>query len=448
MRWLRTRPTPLLATMLAIGVLSALSCIDDVAGGVEGGNTDVVAFAGVVLDSAGTPAHNVRIEVLPAGYRQSSPGAVKATTGFTDEHGTYRITLPDTGRYGVTLYHADSVGAFFTDTFTTYGEQDTLYRTTVRRFGALAARLTSDSITTFAGRLYAHGTGISGEINIDGSFLISLPPGELTVAVVIDSAATITLIDKEIGPGELSDIGTLHLEDYCGDLSCDSLVIRAILDSNGLDTVPVIDSMYELSGGRIRKLRLRDLGLSVIPADLSRLPELTTCDFTGNNLTTLPASLGRMKNLRWIFIGENRFDTLPECIWEVTELSRLVVSRNALTTISSRIGQMQRLWMLGAWENQLTSIPAEIGQCRRLYQLSLRANALVTIPASVAYLPDLGRLTLAHNRIDSLPPDITRLDSLDDFSIGYNRLCTVPAGPLRDWLDANDSTWEQSQECF
>jgi Leucine-rich repeat (LRR) protein len=89
----------------------------------------------------------------------------------------------------------------------------------------------------------------------------------------------------------------------------DSLVVRAILDSNGLTGVPV-DAC--VSGGadcrpgspcvpRIVELKLRGRGLRTIPASIGRLNALFSLSLDDNNLTSLRSLSIRMaQNLVFI----------------------------------------------------------------------------------------------------------------------------------------------------
>ena len=78
----------------------------------------------------------------------------------------------------------------------------------------------------------------------------------------------------------------------------DSLAVRALLDTNGLDSISV-DSVADSSRGRITTLRLAaggsrqniPLPLTVLPASLAGLDQLDTLDLSHNEISELPAAV-------------------------------------------------------------------------------------------------------------------------------------------------------------
>ena len=56
----------------------------------------------------------------------------------------------------------------------------------------------------------------------------------------------------------------------CEDYTCDSAVVRAILDSNGLFDIPV-DSVTVFNNGRITKLFFSEKSITTLPPEIANL---------------------------------------------------------------------------------------------------------------------------------------------------------------------------------
>ena len=70
----------------------------------------------------------------------------------------------------------------------------------------------------------------------------------------------------------------------------DTLAVRAILDSNGLDTIPV-KSVSDSSGGRIVKLDFFKKNVTNIPSEIGNLTALKDLSFYSNSLKSVPSDL-------------------------------------------------------------------------------------------------------------------------------------------------------------
>lgn len=75
-----------------------------------------------------------------------------------------------------------------------------------------------------------------------------------------------------------------------GDFHSDSLAVRTILDSNGLDTIP-LEKVSRVQSNRITVLRLNKLHLKTLPSIIGQLTALDTLHFEDNLLETLPKTI-------------------------------------------------------------------------------------------------------------------------------------------------------------
>lgn len=203
----------------------------------------------------------------------------------------------------------------------------------------------------------------------------------------------------------------------CIDYKCDSLVVRHLLDINGMPDVPV-GSFSTESNGRIVSLRL-----SYNPAAAVSLPK---------QLTMLPPEIGKLTALISLAISGNLLDSLP---WQ--------------------IGRCSALTGLYAANNRLVSLPDSIISCSLLKSLALDNNRLESLPFSIERMRSLAFLSLANNRLSTLPITIEKLDSLQCFYIEGNSICALPDN-IAAWLKAiptnnncsrYEPVWPESQRC-
>jgi len=117
----------------------------------------------------------------------------------------------------------------------------------------------------------------------------------------------------------------------CLDFTCDSIVVQAILDINGLNTFTV-DNVTDIRSpnnfnGRVNYLSLSRLGITILPSFVAKL-SLGGLYIGNNKLETLPASIGKMR-IGFFYFRDNQITYLPD---EITEFkpNYIGVSRNRI----------------------------------------------------------------------------------------------------------------------
>jgi hypothetical protein len=184
----------------------------------------------------------------------------------------------------------------------------------------------------------------------------------------------------------------------CADYTCDSLAVRAILDANGLDAVPVGD-VVDLEGGRVHLLLLNSMGIDTLPPEVGCLVTLAGIDLDGNRLTSLPPEIGSLSLLEVLEVGDN----------------------------------------------YLTTLPVEIGNLVAMEYLDFARNDLASVPAEIGNLTNISWLELQGNNLDSLPHTIIALSHLMVF-VCDNRLLNV-TDTVAAWLDANATGGTPWRDC-
>jgi small GTP-binding protein len=188
----------------------------------------------------------------------------------------------------------------------------------------------------------------------------------------------------------------------------------------------LIEVIWEAKGKRSATLDLRKKGLTELPPDLFRLPELLVLDLSGNRLTILPPEISRLNKLQKLNLSSNQFVELPPELFELTDLQMLGLGSLGLSVLPSAIGKLTDLPLLYLHQNKLSALPPEIGQLTELRELVLWGNQLVTLPSEINQLENLQHLCLGDNALASLPPEIGQLTKLRKLCLSDNALASLP----------------------
>ncbi len=255
---------------------------------------------------------------------------------------------------------------------------------------------------------------------------------------------------------------------YSQDYAHDSLAVRAILDSNGLDAVTV-ESVVDSIDGRIWRLNLNAKDLTSLPSEIGILTNLKYLELRTNKLTSLPSEIGTLTNLTSLELRSNSLAGIPPEIGNLTTLTRLYLAFNDLTSLPPEIGNLTDLRVLYLFFNDLTSLPPEIGNLTKLAELDLEGNALTSLPAEIGNCTSLSFLSCIDNQLTALPSEIGNFTSLITLCLSFNNLAGLPdsivhitptgildlgynkldTGNLSDtviaWLDEYDPDWRGTQ---
>ena len=162
-----------------------------IAGGTEIGNPKVV---GCIVDSAGAPAGEIEVFLVPADFNPLKDGIVYQTR--TNAAGEYELANLDMGRYSL---NAHSAGGALRTPYTEFFLEDDkgpAPRTdTLFRAGIVVAVVSDSDLAPLA--LYAPGTNVYGYGQPPCSVTLALPPG--IVVILPYDTATGSIVEN--GPG-------------------------------------------------------------------------------------------------------------------------------------------------------------------------------------------------------------------------------------------------------
>ena len=240
----------------------------------------------------------------------------------------------------------------------------------------------------------------------------------------------------------------------------DSLVVRSILDSIGLNSISVNDvAVISVNSGRISFLYLDNKNINKLPGIIGDLTKLVRLDLYDNNLQKLPYEIGNLNSLRTLNIRNNKLLNLPIQIGGMTSLKKLYLSHNLLDSLPREIGNLDSLSELDVSSNNLITLPREIGNLDNLWFLHLGLNDIELLPNEIGQLTYLGKLYLNDNQLKELPIEITNIRDFDfvqtgemshegyyELSLARNYICDV-ADTLKNWLDEFEEDWWETQSC-
>jgi Leucine-rich repeat (LRR) protein len=309
------------------------------------------------------------------------------------------------------------------------------------------------------------------EINLGMNNLTGVPSGLKRFPMLKTIILTGNCICPGAGPVWYDSMGLSWREmQYCGampEYQQDSMAVRAILDSNGMQNTKVRLVTYARNG-RIRRLDWSQMGLKVIPGEIGRLTALEQINLSLNKIVLVSPEIGNLLNLREVNISENQLTSFPNEVDKLDKLSNLNLQGNKLTGIPDSIIGCDSLNILLLAGNNILLLPDSVSKLK-LHFLSLGANALqifpsqlcnmtsleylsvsgcglTSIPQEISKLSNLKSLWLSGNNLSTLPDSIINCNKISELDVKYNHICTVSPS-VDQWLTALQPDWKAGQSC-
>jgi len=154
----------------------------------------------------------------------------------------------------------------------------------------------------------------------------------------------------------------------------------------------------------VTDLVLQRKGLTVFPAEILEMPNLSYLYLNGNQLSALPDELGRLTKLKHLFAAENKLAYLPPQLGELKALEELDLSFNQLSELPDEIGELSKLKFLKVNDNNLTALPQTIMKLQNLVELDVSNNAgLLKLPQAINLLGNLETLIVDETTVFPIP---------------------------------------------
>src|SRR5690606_11463691 len=186
------------------------------------------------------------------------------------------------------------------------------------------------------------------------------------------------------------------------------------------------DGVITNGEGNVIELNLTGKNISILPAKMGQLAQLSLLNLLNNNLSSIPAEMGKLSNLTYLNLGSNNLSSLPVEIWQLNQLKDLTIYNNDFSTIPAEIIQLKNLLTLSLSNNPIPSLPDELWQLTQLESLSLSTTSLTSVPDELSQLVNLTYLSLDNNNLSSVPiEEIGQLSKLTYLNLGHCELTHI-----------------------
>jgi len=351
---------------LVLSISALMQCTSSVAGGAS--DTEVSAtLTGTVLDPAGNIIPGALVRLRPKEYLPGTKSeyafadTVTVFDGTVNEKGIFTVDNVSDGAYVLEIISGDTVGAIIP----LHLDSSVSVTAVLQPFGTVTGNIDMYNHPGIYDKatLEFYGTEHKGAPDSLGRFALSLPYGDFRMRLSADTAIFDEAVFQfRMQPAQITAIGTLRMSAPglpCNSYSCDSLVLRTLLDSAGHRDVPV-EQVSSMAFNRIFRLNLRGLPMPVPLAPLAQLNGLTFIDI-GNT--------GSKDSCRFVMT-----------MWGLEELH---IDSNNITGLSQAFEYLGGLRYLDASANKITRLPARI-DALWLTSLKLDGNSLCDLPEPLA----------------------------------------------------------------
>lgn len=225
---------------------------------------------------------------------------------------------------------------------------------------------------------------------------------------------------------------------------------------------------------KVISLDLKNQGLTEIPKEILRFPNLERLDVAHNNITELPDFIGQLDQLKGLYLGSNQLSQLPDAIGNCSTLEELHVTNNPLRSISPTIVRLRSLRLLfisstvaeaqfqpAIWGMQglrnvrfmnlnITEVPSSVSEMKQLTELCLNDNSITEIPEFLFSMPSIDYLSFGNNKLTAVPSSISLLKNLSYLGLFGNPLTELPASigdiPSLQFLAVWNTKMDRGQE--
>ncbi|CAL4062789.1 unnamed protein product [Meganyctiphanes norvegica] len=256
---------------------------------------------------------------------------------------------------------------------------------------------------------------------------------------------------------EMSSLRWLHanntgLTDVPDEISNLTKLEHLSLKNNNLEKL--YGAITSLPCLRTLNVRHNKLNRAGIPSDLFEMEDLTTLDFSHNNLSEIPEGIEEAKSLLVLNISDNQLEEITAQLFvNCTDLLYLNLCNNKLETFPPQIRRLVHLQTLILDNNPLThfqfrqlpslvalqtlnmrntqrspsNLPTSLEALTNLVDVDLAKNNLDKVPECIFTLKSLKRINLSDNTIEEVGPNIEGWPNLEVLNLCRNKLSVLPS---------------------
>lgn len=376
-----TNPSKLSLYLPVLWLIISCSSNSRITGDPGTGSETTNGFAALVVHDNDTPVVGAKVSIRTQDYLRDTSKINSEDTpdATTDSLGAFYLDSIDTGKYFIEVTAGEDSAVLVECTqegldtgLTNLGKIKILPAASFS--GNVDKENIPDSVAIF---IQVYGTDHVAKAGPDGKFQMKhIPPGKHRLRIISS--------DPSFGVADSQEVlvvpdGNKESEKFLMPFEFwrDTVVVRAILDSNGLHSTPV-QQVAKKHRDRISDLILNRRGITVLPGIIGKL-RLRTLQLGENEIDSLPPELGRMRSLHHLNIEGNKLSKLPESFFNLRGLDFLNLDGNQLASIPDKISQLKRLRFLAMDNNQLAAMPKSIVTLRELDHISIDFNNLCSL---------------------------------------------------------------------
>jgi hypothetical protein len=329
-------------TIASIGVLIKLlfilsGCSTTISDGGSGTGSGNPVIAGKVFKADGDPAAEARVLLRRIDYLAAIPvfpnnhGLIDNPETITGKDGTFRFSSVDTGDFNIEVSHNNSRAVLLKCTVTDGDSLIEIPDATLLPVEKIWGNVSLHGGPDAQRFIQVYGIERVLETDEDGDFEIFVPEGEYTLRATIVSPEYNDVDIPDIQPDDSPvSVKILANNPISDSWECDTLIVRAILDSNNMYSFSTDYFITIVEDGRAWQLDLESSSLFTIPSMIGGLHSLKELEIQLSSSSSLPKRIGELVDLVELEINNNRLTTLPIEITNITKLTELRLENNKL----------------------------------------------------------------------------------------------------------------------
>lgn len=332
-----------LEVFLAALLLFLPECTMSVSDGGSGTGSGNPVIVGKVYNSDGSPAIDAKVMLRRTDFLKDTSLAgvrgdyVDSGDTETGSDGTFRFSAVDTGQYKIEVVAEDgSLQAVLLECeITEYDTSIVVPDDTLRPMEKISGNASLFGGPAAKKYIQVYGLDRVVEADADGDFEIDVPRGEYTLRIVTGSDEykdlTISNIESNDNPVAIKMLSNNPVSDSW---ECDTLIVRALLDSNGLYSNSATWYItIQDTNGRIYQLDMEEPLLYTVPSIIAGLHTMRDLEIQYSSVASIPERIGELVDLLELELNGNCLTTLPIEITNILKLTELRLEYNKLKNL-------------------------------------------------------------------------------------------------------------------
>lgn len=323
-------------------LIALFGCSDNTVDG-SGTGTGNPVILGQVISDDDTAFANASVKLRPINYYAYD------SSNFTSQNPLYKVKDLNTNEDGLFIIDSVDSGEYLIEV-SGKNNESVLYKCTVSLdddtvFLEYTPTLPNDTIkgitAVFGGEkseMSIYVEGLEKKVATDdGNFEIILPAGKYNLKAITEKKEVGILRDVN-SYCEEANINILAENPVSDSYICDTLIVRAILDSNNISRSVVYHAfVLDSSYSHVFQVDIEDPSFHTLPAIIGGMKNLEELEIQFGQLSELPKEIGLLTKIRELELTGNKLKTLPLEITNLTPSDELDLSGNEFENLPQEI---------------------------------------------------------------------------------------------------------------